>query len=139
MITAWLIESYARVDGAPLYWEGFGWTHDANAAVRFARERDAAKIIARLELGGRGRPVEHAWMSADAPRERRYGDDKTIHRTGYVDVETDKRGAVVGAWFRCAMLPFRQAPVTQERAADLSRAYAVAPPRIKAIVFEEDR
>lgn len=37
-----------------------------------------------------------------------YGDDKTIHRTGIIDVEIDSgTGEVLAVWFRCLNLPFR--------------------------------
>lgn len=70
--------------------------------------------------------------------ERRYGDDKTIHRTGEVNVEVDEHGKVVGVWFRCQHLPFDQTVVKAERARELGDLYAVPPPSLKAVVLEDD-
>lgn len=53
----------------------------------------------------------------------RYGDDETIHGTEHVDVETDAQGNVVSVWYRCMMLPFKQARVDESRAADMREAY----------------
>ena len=50
---------------------------------------------------------------------RHYGDDNTIHDTGYLDVETDKHGLVVAVWFRCQPLPFKQTHVDRERAKEM--------------------
>lgn len=139
MITAWLIEQwqpegYAR----PAWWAGVGaLTTDPNRAVRFARQADAERVIDGFTSVGCGRwfrAVEHAWEA-----EHRYGDDRTIHRTGHVDVETDARGAVVAVWFRCHPVPFAQAAAGVERAAEMRRMYAEHPSApVKAIVFDEE-
>ena len=50
---------------------------------------------------------------------RFYGDGGTIHDTGALDVEVDKKGNVVAVWFRCQMLPFRQEDVDKHRAKDM--------------------
>ena len=70
--------------------------------------------------------------------EMRYGDDKTIHRTGEVNVERDpKTGAVVSVWFRCALIKFTDTVVDAHRAQSMRDAYAdFQSPNIKAIVFE---
>ena len=68
---------------------------------------------------------------------RRYGGDGTIHQTGGVDVEIGPDGRVVSVWFRCAMLPFREARVDEGRAASMRAAYVEAPARIVAVEFEE--
>mgnify|MGYP001579770811 CR=1 FL=1 len=62
-----------------------------------------------------------------------YGHDRTIHRTGYVDVETDEKGQVVAVWFRCATLPFKQHRVDGERARQMREGSK--PPPILAIEF----
>jgi len=69
---------------------------------------------------------------SDKPKELRYGDDKTIHGTEHVNVET-RDGKVVSVWFRCMMLPFEQVEVGDKRAADMLSHYSLE--RIKAIVF----
>lgn len=66
--------------------------------------------------------------------ELRYGDDRTVHRTGHLDVEVDADGAVVAVWFRCARVPFRQHAVGADRARELRGANAL--PAVKAIVFD---
>jgi hypothetical protein len=53
---------------------------------------------------------------------RRYGGSGTIHRTEEVNVELDSDGKVVAVWFRCAMLPFTQHVVSDERAAEMREA-----------------
>lgn len=53
-----------------------------------------------------------------------YGDGGTIHSTGEVNVELDKNGKVVSVWFRCALLPFTQHVVDDNRAKDMRRAYS---------------
>lgn len=37
-----------------------------------------------------------------------YGHDKTIHRTGHLDIGVDENGVVTEVWFRCIQLPFEQ-------------------------------
>jgi hypothetical protein len=53
---------------------------------------------------------------------RMYGGTGTIHRTGYVDVETHN-GQVVAVWFRCQPLDFEQTEVEMDRGADMMRMY----------------
>jgi hypothetical protein len=73
-------------------------------------------------------------------KEIRYGDDKTIHGSTKLDVEVDKRGNVVSAWFRCAALPFRQANVDIERVNEMVNMYKQSDSKtIKAIIFEENK
>lgn len=55
---------------------------------------------------------------------RYYGDGGTIHHTGHVDIEVDRNGHVVSVWFRCQLLPFKQADVEDSRALEMYRAYA---------------
>jgi hypothetical protein len=70
--------------------------------------------------------------------EFRYGDNNTIHRTGYVDVEVNEYGAVVAVWFRCHTVPFRETIVDIDRAKEMEKTYKEHKlPNIKAIVFEE--
>lgn len=68
-------------------------------------------------------------------RVRHYGDDGTIHRTGEVNVELDRRGRVVAVWFRCAMLPFTQHVVEDARAQDMYSVRWQDLPKITAIDF----
>lgn len=69
-----------------------------------------------------------------------YGGNGTIHHTGYVDVEVDKKGKVVAVWFRCMMIPFKQANVDKERANEMERAYKESNlPNLSGIVFEKDK
>lgn len=75
--------------------------------------------------------------------ELRYGDDNTIHSSGYVDVEVDSEGKVVSVWFRCALVPFKQTSVDETRAREMRWTYRDAEngpnfmPAIKAIVFDK--
>lgn len=70
--------------------------------------------------------------------ERRYGDDKTIHRNGEVNVELDVNGNVVAVWFRCQPIPFSQITVTPDRAAEMKLMYEGEIPDVTAIVLRED-
>lgn len=79
--TAWLIERYhnSRIhyfDGSPrqgVHSADFSaaWNEKADAAIRFAREQDAAVVLARC-LGGIGRVAEHAFPPTNtrAPEDR---------------------------------------------------------------------
>ncbi len=72
-------------------------------------------------------------------KERRYGDNKTIHRTTDVNVEIGPEGDVVSVWFRCALLPFTETRVGHRRAVDMrEQLHAAGLLQIKAIVFEGD-
>lgn len=51
----------------------------------------------------------------------KYGYNKTIHRSKYLNVETDKTGKVVAVWFRCMRLPFKQSVVDKNRVKDLEQ------------------
>lgn len=51
---------------------------------------------------------------------RFYGGNGTIHDCDHLDVEV-RDGTVVAVWFRCAMLPFKQANVDKQRAAEMGR------------------
>lgn len=62
-----------------------------------------------------------------------YGNDKTIHRTGQLDVETDCKGNVVAVWFRCMALPFRQSVSGTDRAEEMRRMYRNVTSVINAI------
>ena len=67
-----------------------------------------------------------------------YGYNKTIHRTGEVNVELDKDGKVVSVWFRCMHLPFTRDVVDDGRAASMRSAYEQNPGRqIVAIEFDD--
>lgn len=67
-----------------------------------------------------------------------YGFDKTIHRTGEVNVELDKDGKVVSVWFRCMHLPFTQDVVSDERASEMRAAYASHPAHLIEAVHLKD-
>lgn len=49
-----------------------------------------------------------------------YGYDKTIHGTQKLNIEIDKRGGVVGVWFRCCALPFDVTVVDESRAIEMA-------------------
>lgn len=70
----------------------------------------------------------------------RYGDNKTIHRTGELNIERDpETGAVVSVWFRCALIPFTDHVVDTERAESMRNAYKEHKvPSLQAIVFEDE-
>lgn len=53
---------------------------------------------------------------------RFYGGADTIHRTETLNVEVDPDGRVCAVWYRCQMLPFRQADVPYGRADDMRAA-----------------
>lgn len=68
-----------------------------------------------------------------------YGHNKTIHRTGEVNVELDKDGKVVSVWFRCMALPFTQNVVGDDRADEMRGMYNRASIRpILAIEVADD-
>jgi len=71
-------------------------------------------------------------------QERRYCDDRTIHRTGEVNVELDGDGKVVSVWFRCSLVRFTQSVVDDARAAEMRKAYESHPPApLTAVVFTD--
>jgi len=71
---------------------------------------------------------------------KRYGDDKTIHRTSMVNVELDKHGQVVSVWFRCHPVPFDQHVASDDRAEEMRSMYrGNSIPGVKAIVFEDKK
>ena len=86
--------------------------------------RSAFAFIARQVF--RGEPEISEWQCKQvlASPSRYYGDGGTIHSNGYLDVELDYAGNVVAVWFRCQMLPFKQADVSNDRADDMERAYS---------------
>ncbi len=69
-------------------------------------------------------------------KEDRYGDDRTIHTSGDVNVEIGPTGDVVAVWFRCRMLPFTQTRVDDSRAAAMHNHPPEIISDIKAIVFD---
>ncbi len=85
----------------------------------------------------RVRAVIAAFREAGNPTEDRYGDDRTYHPSGEVNVEIGPGGHVVAVWFRCRMLPWTESRVDACRRADLRQADRDDLPPIKAIVFEE--
>ena len=103
-----------------------------------------------MVLGKRGKMSEENWLAEafirarirrhqDKPESERYsfyGGDKTVHRTGWLDIET-RNGEVVAVWFRCAMLPFRQVEVDKERAREMKGVGAMNE-NIRGIEFEPE-
>ncbi len=68
-----------------------------------------------------------------------YGDDKTIHQSGYVDVELGPNGKVVAVWFRCAVVPFKETRVGRERADEMVHMYKEENvSRVEAIDFADE-
>jgi hypothetical protein len=59
-----------------------------------------------------------------------YGHNKTIHRTGTIDIQMTKTGQVVAVWFRCLSLPFRVSTVEDHEYQPLLEREL---PRIRAI------
>lgn len=70
-----------------------------------------------------------------AAPDRFYGDDKTIHRTTAVDVETHN-GEVVSVWFRCQPIAFRQSEVDEGRADAMRR---MPSPEITGVQVSDDQ
>lgn len=68
---------------------------------------------------------------------RVYGHDKTIHRTGYLDVET-YNGKVVSVWFRCQQLPFKQHPVDSYRKREMEGVGENLPNLVAVEVEDQD-
>ena len=68
----------------------------------------------------------------------KYGGNSTIHRTGWVDVETNEAGEVVGVWFRCHMLRFKQSKVEGTRSDEMKESYSKEKiPVLISMEFEE--
>lgn len=61
--SAWLVEMIANDDApAPRWWHPeHGWTFDANKALRFAREQDAADYI-KAQRSLHAKATSHMWM-----------------------------------------------------------------------------
>jgi len=68
-------------------------------------------------------------------KEVRYGDNRTIHHNGYLDVEIYK-GTVVAVWFRCLPLPFKETRIDADRAKSLKGINETSF-EIKAVIIEE--
>lgn len=83
------------------------------------------------KLRAKLKPVEHTHVE-----ERFYGGDGTIHETGHVDVVLDENGDVSAVWFRCALLPFKQAD-RRVTVSEVSGFVNENAPRIKGVVFED--
>lgn len=69
-----------------------------------------------------------------ASPDRFYGDDGTIHRTTFLDVETHN-GVVVAVWFRCQAIAFKQCDVDADRAAEM---LAMPSPLITGVQVSDD-
>ena len=52
-----------------------------------------------------------------------YGHDRTIHKTGILNVEVSSAGRPVSVWFRCMALPFDVTKVNWHRAAEMDQMY----------------
>lgn len=70
--------------------------------------------------------------------EYRYGDDKTVHASDYVNVEVNSVGQVVAVWFRCHPVLFKQSYADRTRSVQMEAMYSKQQPGIKAIVFDEN-
>lgn len=66
---------------------------------------------------------------------RLYGRDRTIHRTGHVDVAQDQDGLVTAVWFRCQKLPF----VARRPGSDRLSGADMEPPSLEAVVVADDQ
>jgi hypothetical protein len=63
-----------------------------------------------------------------------YGYDRTIHRTGHLNVELAPDGRVVAVWFRCLPLPYTVHRVDASRAQEMDAMAAGHQPRpIRAV------
>ncbi len=64
---AWLVEMVEPEENrppVPRWWHPeHGWMWDANKALRFAREQDAADYI-KWQRGLNGKATEHKWVPA---------------------------------------------------------------------------
>lgn len=111
------------------------YNRDRHELVLYADQEEVGRYL--LEPGRSG------CVAADVPEPEgfRYGDDRTIHRTGLVDLELEGaehwgKDPVVSAWFRCAALPFQVTVVGRERANEMRRMYRASPPEpLTAVVF----
>ncbi len=90
----------------------------------FNRIRAAARVLA-------GKPLEQA----GDPNETRYGDDRTMHGSMFVDVEVTAGGTVVSVWFRCMPLPFKQIFVDNQRMKEMEEMYERGCNKLKAVVM----
>ena len=72
------------------------------------------------------------------PKLRIYGYDETMHRTNFVDVETNEDGQVVAVWFRHMPVRFEQCLIGPARAEEMKKMYKNSkPPKLHAIVVED--
>lgn len=67
--------------------------------------------------------IRNLFQKKREPKTRNYGGTRTIHRTGWLDVEVDSHGQVVAVWFRCLALPFKQSNVDTRRAGEMRGMY----------------
>lgn len=70
--------------------------------------------------------------------EIRYGDEKTIHGSQYVDVEVDYKGHVVAVWFRCMPLPFKASKAKKSRAKEMRDMYKGETLKLRAVIMGEE-
>lgn len=103
--------------------------YDDNTGKRFevpAIVLEASRILGPQTIySGRAYTIEEVNGLKEQSRPFVYGtvngEQRTIHGTEHLDVETDHDGNVVAVWFRCSMLPFEQVAVGASRAADMRR------------------
>lgn len=68
-----------------------------------------------------------------------YGNDRTIHQTTLLDIETNEKGEVVSVWFRCHPVPYKQVVVSEQRSDEMKRMYSGEPfPGVLSIEFDEE-
>lgn len=68
-----------------------------------------------------------------------YGYDKTIHKTGMINIERHPAsGRVVSVWFRCMPLPFTDDIVNDSRAVEMLAMYKENPPN-EILAIDIDR
>jgi hypothetical protein len=87
-------------------------------------------------------PGPDVWAAkqALAKPSRYYGGGGTIHSSGELDVETDKKGNVVAVWFRCQTLPFEQHRVDRDRVNEMRRMYGEQMPTLTGVeVLDRER
>src|SRR4030095_14529065 len=92
--------------------------NEANHEINIGEKEDAEEFLTFIEMLLRF--IKHAETK---PETYTYGDNRTIHQTQYLDIETDRRGGVVAVWFRCMSLPFRQTVVDENRADQMRTMY----------------
>ncbi len=120
---------WGRVTG---YFGGRRWVRVPDTCVeRIEEDYRLAEVVPSQSNPPKG-------GSGTIPAEIRYGDDKTIHRTGEVNIERGQDGRVAAVWFRCRLLPFTDSRADSIREATMNEIYQKnPPPPLKAVVFDD--